>query len=300
MTGTEGTRADLPDYGGPDELVTVEVGEDGVAIVTLNRPERRNGWNPDMERRYFDVLGMLDGDPRVRAAVLTGAGTTFCPGVDSGRLDSIAGKPMDMSGRSSPATGWRLRKPLIAAINGACAGMGLVQALLCDVRFVARGARFTTAFARRGLAGEFGATWLLPRLVGTGNATELLLSGRVFDADEAHAMGMVNRVLERDELLPAARAWAADVAANCSPLSMALIGHQLRLDVQGDFDSALRRCYRAMGVAAASPDFREGIDSFLQKRSPSFPGLPTDLDPAAVVGAGLPEVDLVPAETLER
>ena len=299
MTGTEGTGADLPDYGGPDELVTVEVGEDSVAVVTLNRPERRNGWNPDMERRYFDVLGMLDGDPRVRAVVLTGAGTTFCPGVDSGRLDSIAGKPMDMSGRSSPATGWRLRKPLIAAINGACAGMGLVQALLCDVRFVARGARFTTAFARRGLAGEFGATWLLPRLVGTGNATELLLSGRVFDADEAHALGMVNRVLERDELLPAARAWAADVAAHCSPRSMALIGHQLRLDVQGDFDSALRRCYRAMDVAAASPDFREGIDSFLQKRSPSFPDLPADLDPAAVVGAVLPEVDLVPAETLE-
>jgi enoyl-CoA hydratase/carnithine racemase len=300
MTGDEAAGADLPDYGGPDELVTVEVGEDRVAVVTLNRPERRNGWNPDMERRYFDVLGMVDGDPRVRAVVLTGAGTTFCPGVDSGRLGSIAGKTMDMSGRRSPATGWKLRKPLIAAINGGCAGMGLVQALLCDVRFAARGAKFTTAFARRGLAGEFGATWLLPRIVGTGNAAELLLSGRVFDADEAHALGMVNRVLERDELLPAARAWAADVAANCSPLSLALIGHQLRLDAQGDFDSALRRCYLAMDLAAVQPDFREGIDSFLEKRSAQFPDLPADLDPAAVVRAGLPEVDLVPTETLDR
>jgi enoyl-CoA hydratase/carnithine racemase len=288
-----------PDYGGADESVVVDIDDDGVAVLTLNRPERRNGWNPEMEQRYFSVLEMADRDPEVRVAVLTGAGSTFCPGVDTGRLDSLAGKGMDVSGRRSPVRAWAFRKPMIAAINGACAGMGLVQALLCDVRFVARGARFTTAFARRGLAGEFGATWLLPRLVGTGNATELLLSGRVFDADEAHALGMVNRVLERDELLPAARAWAADVAANCSPLSMALIGHQLRLDVQGDFDSALRRCYRAMDVAAVSPDFREGMDSFLQKRNPSFPDLPADLDPAAVVGAGLPEVDLVPAETLE-
>lgn len=299
MTGTQAQGPALPDYGGPDELVTVEIGEDHVALVTLNRPDSRNGWNPDMERRYFTVLEMLDGDPRVRAIVLTGAGTTFCPGVDSGRLGTIAGKPMDVSDRLSPARGWLLRKPIAAAINGACAGMGLVQALLCDVRFAARGARFTTAFARRGLAGEFGSTWLLPRIVGAGNAADLLLSGRVFDADEAHELGMVNRVVERDDVVTTARAWAADVAANCSPLSLALITHQLRMDAQGDFDSALRRCYRAMDMAAVQPDFREGIESFLEKRAPQFPDLRADVDPAAIVGAGLPEVDFLPREALE-
>ena len=148
-----------------DGPVLLDIGADGVAVVTLNAPERRNGWNPEMELRYFDILEQVDQHPRVRVVLLTGAGRTFCPGVDSGRLDGLAGKPLDTSGRRSPVRSWALRKPLIAAINGACAGMGLVQALLCDVRFAARGAKFTTAFARRGLVGEYGITWLLPRLV---------------------------------------------------------------------------------------------------------------------------------------
>jgi enoyl-CoA hydratase/carnithine racemase len=178
--------------------------------------------------------------------------------------------------------------------------MGLVQALLCDVRFAARGARFTTAFARRGLAGEFGVTWLLPRLVGPERAADLLLSGRVFEADEAAALGMVSRVLEPAELLPAARAYAADMAANCSPLSLALIRHQLHVDEQGDLDGSVRRAYRAMDLTASGPDFREGLDSFLQKRPPSFPPLADDVDPAAVTGGRLPEIDLVPSEALGR
>lgn len=300
MSGPQTEDPTLPEYGGPDELVTVEIGEDGVTLVTLNRPERRNGWNPEMEARYFSVLELLDRDPRARVLVVTGAGTTFCPGVDTGRLDSLAGKGMDVSGRRSPARAWAVRKPMVAAINGACAGMGLVQALLCDVRFAARGAKFTTAFARRGLAGEYGMTWLLPRLVGTGNAADLLLSGRVFDADEARSLGMVNQVLEPGELVPAARAYAADIAANCSPTSLALIRHQLRLDEQGGFDDALRRAYRAMDVAASGPDFREGVDSFLQRRRPDFPALADDFSPATTVGADLPEIDLVPTEALER
>jgi enoyl-CoA hydratase/carnithine racemase len=288
-----------PDYGGPGESVVVDIDDDGVAVLTLNRPDRRNGWNPEMEERYFSVLEIADRDPRVRVVVLTGAGSTFCPGVDTGRLDSLAGKGMDVTGRRSPVRAWAFRKPMVAAINGACAGMGLVQALLCDVRFVARGARFTTAFARRGLAGEYGITWLLPRLVGTERAADLLLSGRVFDADEAQALGVVSRVVDPADLLPAARAYAADIARNCSPTSLALIRHQLRLDDQGTFDESLRRAYRAMDHAAAGPDFREGVDSFLQKRAPNFPAL-DDLDPADVVGAGLPEVDLVPTEALDR
>jgi len=278
--------------------VRYEVGDDGVAVITLNRPERRNGWNPEMEHRYFEVLEEADRDPRVRAAVLTGAGKAFCPGVDSARLDELAGQGLDVSGRRSPARAWALRKPLIAAINGACAGMGLVQALLCDVRFAARGARLTTAFARRGLAGEFGITWLLPRLVGLERASDLLLSGRVFDADEALSLGVVSRVTEPGALLPAARAYAADIAANCSPVSLALIRHQLHADLRHDFAGALGAAYRAMDVAASGPDFREGMDSFLEKRPPRFPALAADFDPAKATGDGLPEVGLRPEDQL--
>lgn len=279
--------------------VLVEVGSDGVAVVTLNRPHRRNGWNPEMERQYFEALEKIDQDPQVRVLIVTGAGSTFCPGVDSGRLDQLAGKPLDMSERRSPVVPWAIRKPMIAAINGACAGMGLMQALLCDVRFAARGARFTTAFSRRGLVAEFGSSWLLPRIVGAGVAADLLLSGRVFDADEAERLGVVNKVVAADELMPTARAYAGDVAANCSPSSLALIRHQLHVDQQDDLRSALARTFRAMGYAAVQPDFREGIDSYLQKRAPAFPALCDGLLPVEILDAPIPEVDLRPSAHLD-
>jgi enoyl-CoA hydratase/carnithine racemase len=283
-----------------DASVLLEVDSDGIAVITLSRPERRNGWSPEMEARYFEVLEIADRDPAVRVAILTGAGSTFCPGVDAGRLDAIAGQPFDVTGRRSPALAWAFRKPLVAAINGACAGMGLVQALLCDVRFAASGARFSTAFTRRGLVGEYGITWLLPRLVGIGNATDLLLSGRVFDADEAYRMGVVNRVEAPGQLLEATLEYAREMARNCSPRSLAFIRHQLHTDPEGTFDATLRSAYQAMDAAAVSPDFREGIDSFLQKRAPRFPALPDDCDPASVTGRSVPETQLSPAEVLGR
>jgi enoyl-CoA hydratase/carnithine racemase len=279
-----------------DDTVLLDVDADGVATFTLNRPEHRNGWTPQLEQRYFHLLDEADRDPRVRVGVLTGAGKTFCPGVDSGRLDAVAGRPMDQTGRRSPATPWGFRKPLVAAINGACAGIGLVQALMCDVRFAARGAKFTTAFARRGLAAEFGAAWLLPRLVGTGVAADLLLSGRVVDADEAQSLGLVNRVVEPGDLLAVTRQYASDMARNCSPTSMALIRHQLHADVQMDFLSALEGTYRAMGYAATWPDFREGIDSFLEKRAPDFAPLADDFDPRAITGWPAAEPDFRPGD----
>jgi enoyl-CoA hydratase/carnithine racemase len=201
---------------------------------------------------------------------------------------------MNQAGRRTPARAWAFRKPLIAAINGGCAGMGLVQAMYCDVRFAARGAKLTTAFARRGLAGEFGATWLLPRLVGVENAMDLLLSGRVVDADEAHRLGLVSRVVEPAGLMAEARGYAADLAANCSPLSLALIRSQVQDDLQTDFGSSLARTYRAMGYAATAPDFREGVDSYLQKRAPAFPPLAADLDPRAVTGGAAGELRFDP------
>jgi enoyl-CoA hydratase/carnithine racemase len=191
---------------------------------------------------------------------------------------------MDLDGRISPAETLAFRKPLVAAINGGCAGMGLVQALLCDVRFAARGARFSTSFARRGLAGEYGATWLLPRLIGTERALDLLLSGRTFDADEALALGVVSRVVERADVVDAAVEYARDLALHCSPTSMAIIKHQVLGDLDVPYGEGMRRAYAAMAALSVGPDFREGIDSFLHKRPPHFPPLDATFDPAAITG----------------
>jgi enoyl-CoA hydratase/carnithine racemase len=277
-----------------EQSVLLDVGDDGVAVLTLHRPESRNAWNPGMERRFYELLDAADADPLVRVVILTGSGRSFCPGVDTGRLDRIAGTPMDLRGRRSPAHTFSFRKPLVAAINGGCAGIGLVQALMCDVRFAARGAKFTTAFARRGLAGEYGATWLLPRLIGTERALDLLLSGRVFDADEALALGVVSRVIESGALLDAAREYARDIAANCSPASLAMIKHQVLTDVDADYGTAMLRAYRAMAAFAVAPDFREGIASYLEKRPPQFPPLVEDARPAEITGASLAGLDIDP------
>ena len=281
---------------GEDGLSTVllEVGADGVATLTLNRPERHNAWNPVMERRFYELLGQADHDENIRAVVLTGAGRSFCPGMDSQRLDNIAGAPMDLAGRTSPAFTYAFRKPLIAAINGACAGLGLVQALMCDVRFAASSAKFATAFSRRGLPGEYGLTWLLPRMIGLGHAMDLLISGRAVDADEARALGLIGRVTEPGGVVAAATAYARDVAANCSPASMAMIKHQVLTDLDATYEQAMRQAYRAMGALATGPDFREGIDSYLRKRAPQFPPLPDGLSPAKVTGTAMPALSIDP------
>lgn len=271
-----------PSMSDDEETVLLAV-HDSVAVITLNRPERRNAWTPELEQRFYERLRTAQQDPAVRAAVLTGAGGSFCPGVDTERLDRIAGRPLDLRGRISPATTLAFRKPLIAAINGACAGLGLVQALMCDVRLAARGARFATSFARRGLAGEYGITWLLPRLIGPERALDLLLSGRTFDADEALALGVVSRVVDTD-VVAAALAYARDLATHCSPTSMALIKHQVNTDLDTPYGEAMQRSYAAMAAMATGPDFREGVDSFLQKRTPDFAALDPTFEPAAVTG----------------
>jgi enoyl-CoA hydratase/carnithine racemase len=279
-----------------DESSTVllDVADDGVATLTLNRPHRNNAWNPVLERRFYQLLGEADHDDHVRAVVLTGAGRSFCPGVDSQRLDGLAGSALDLTGRISPAFTYAFRKPLIAAVNGACAGLGLVQALMCDVRFAARGAKFATSFSRRGLAGEYGMTWLLPRMIGTERALDLLISGRTIDADEALAIGLVSRITEPGEVLAAATAYARDLAANCSPTSMAIIKHQVLTAIDASYEEGMRGAYRAMAALATGPDFREGMDSFLQKRPPKFPPLRAGLRPAEVTGTRMPVLDIDP------
>jgi enoyl-CoA hydratase/carnithine racemase len=164
-------------------------------------------------------------------------------------------------------------KPIIAAINGACAGIGLVQALMCDLRFAAEGAKLTTAFARRGLVAEHGISWILPRLVGPARAMDLLLSGRVVLAEEAQGMGLVNRVLAPEKLLEATLEYARELVASCSPASMATMKRQVYADLDTDLPQALAAADRLMLESFTAPDFVEGVTSFLERRDPRFASL---------------------------
>jgi enoyl-CoA hydratase/carnithine racemase len=259
-----------------DELVLRAV-DAGVCTLTLHNPERRNAWSVAMEERYFALLDQADADPDVRAIVVTGAGTTFCPGLDTQRLSAAAGEGRLALGVRRPQTyPLRIRKPMIAAINGACAGIGLMQACNCDVRFAARGAKFTTAYARRGLPAEYGSSWLLPRLIGVENALDLLLSGRVIEADEAKALGLISRVCDPASVLTDAQEYARDLAEHCSPRSMAAIRRQVYGDLSRDFSASMVHTLALMQDFAGNPDFAEGVASFVEKRPPKFEGL----DPA--------------------
>jgi enoyl-CoA hydratase/carnithine racemase len=254
------------------DAVLAETDVDGVRTLTFNRPERRNGWSVDLEDAYYAALTAAAADPAVRAVVVTGAGTTFCPGADMTRLGDLAAEGASLPHRpvDVPRT---FPKPLIGAINGACAGVGLVQALFCHVRFAADTARFSTAFARRGLVAEYGIAWSLPRLVGLENALDLLLSARTFDAAEAQVLGLVSRVVPGAEVLGAAQAYARDIARNCAPSAVAVIAAQVLDGVDGTFADALDRAYIETDKRIGSADLREGIASWLEKRPPRFPPL---------------------------
>ncbi|WP_101949035.1 enoyl-CoA hydratase [Mycobacterium sp. 3519A] len=265
----------------PDPVL-YEVRDAGVAVLTLNRPERTNGWGGGLAAMFYERLDDAEADPAVRAIVVTGSGRAFCAGADMGSLNSIGTATVESAGETdvSKLVGSRhphhlmtMRKPVVAAINGACAGMGMTIALACDVRFAAQGAKFTTSFARRGLIAEYGISWILPRVIGRGAALDLLLSGRVFLADEAAQLGVVNEVVLPDELVPRAIAYAEDIAANCAPSSLAVIKQQVYADTMRDVFEASDRAEKLMHSSMLRPDFIEGITSFFEKRQPNFPPL---------------------------
>jgi enoyl-CoA hydratase/carnithine racemase len=258
------------------EVVQMQI-EDGVALLTLNRPDRLNAWTGEMEHTYFALLEQCARDEHVRAIVVTGAGRGFCAGADMQQLQALGDGELDTDTttreRRPQTFPLSIPKPIIAAINGACAGIGLVQALMCDVRFAAEGAKLTTAFARRGLIAEHGISWMLPRLVGPAHALDLLLSGRVMLAEEAHALGLVNRVLAPDALLDAALAYARELAVNCSPASMATIKRQVYAALDQTLPDALADADRLMFASFTAPDFVEGVASFIERRDPRFAAL---------------------------
>jgi len=254
---------------------------DGVCTLTLDDRQRHNAWTPDMERQYFDLLDRAATDEDVRAIVVTGEGRTFCPGLDTGRLEQAAGPVgLRLKGRRSQHYALTIPKPMIAAINGGCAGIGLVQALVCDVRFAARGARLSTAYAKLGIPAEYGLSWILPRLVGAERALDLLLSARAIDAEEAERFGLLSRLCEREEVLDAAVAYARTLAATCSPRSMAAIRRQVWGDLSRGYTEANEVWFAAMRQFndRSNPDFAEGVASFVEKRPPRFAPLPADFE----------------------
>lgn len=256
------------------EVVLHEVA-DGVAKLTLNRPDRLNAWTPELGSRYFGLLESSAKDPAVRVIIVTGAGKGFCAGADMQTLQDISGGQRS-AGPSKPQTyPLTIAKPIIAAINGPCAGLGLVHALMCDLRFAAAGAKFTTAFVRRGLVAEHGLSWMLPRAVGPAHALDLLLSGRVFLAEEALTMGLVNRVVAPEALLDTVMEYARELALQCSPASMAAMKHQVYRHYETDLATALRESNELMRASFKRPDFREGVASFVERRPPKFPPLPS-------------------------
>ncbi len=277
MSTTENRVADPAQ----DEAVTYDVTPTGVAVMTLNRPDRLNTWGGDIATSFYAGLDRAEQDPAVRVIVLTGRGKAFCAGAQLGSMGNVAqsiettdeGKLASLIGDRQPHHLTTLSKPVVAAINGSCVGIGLTQALMCDVRFAAAGAKFAASFARRGLIAEYGVSWILPRLTGWGVALDLLLSGRTFLADEAAELGLVKAVVPPEQLMAHAMAYAEDIAQNCSPASMAIIKRQAYGDAMREVADSSSRSEILLQQSLKRPDVIEGITSFLEKRAPSFPGL---------------------------
>ena len=259
--------------------------EHRIATITLNRPERLNAWTAIMEREVRAAMEAAAADEGVRVIVLTGAGRGFCAGADMNLLQTIDAdamrddswmRPFDMNRRPDYQTRYAfypaIPKPVVAMLNGPTAGIGLVHALYCDIRFAADTAVFTTSFARRGLIAEHGLSWMLPRIVGHANALDLLLSARKFLAPEAQAMGLVNKVFAADTAGEETYAYARDLADNVSPRSMAVIKRQ---QYEAPFQTLAENTISANAEMLRSfdtEDFREGVAHFVEKRPPKFTG----------------------------
>jgi enoyl-CoA hydratase/carnithine racemase len=264
---------------------------DRVATITMSRPERLNAWTPTMGRELYDAFHRAGADDEVRVIVVTGDGRGYCAGADMQRLKGIqegtgggdAPAPADEArtrgadaAHPALATAYAypcsVPKPVVAAINGPVAGLGFTHMLYYDLRIASDRARFTTAFARRGLIAEHGSSWMLPRLVGMAHACDLLFSGRVVDAAEALAMGLVNRVVPHDELLARVYETAAEMATLCSPRSIRVMKRMLYTHQFTDLAAATTEADAEMLASFPSADFREGVASFLEKRPPRFTG----------------------------
>ncbi len=267
--------------------------EEPVATIRFHRPDRLNAFTNRMGDELKHAIAEAEADERVVGIVLTGSGRGFCSGADlkglqgigageegamGGGAEGLDAQPGDpaMKGFHGPyAYMMAVRKPIIAAINGPAAGLGFAIPLFADMRFASDRAVFTTAFSRRGLIAEWGIGWTLPRLVGPAHALDLLLSARKIDATEACRIGLVNRTLPHDELLPFVTSYVRDLAENVSPTSMAVMKRQVWQRLEAELDPSLRESIELMAESFDRPDFKEGVQSFLERRPPRFPRVKT-------------------------
>jgi enoyl-CoA hydratase/carnithine racemase len=260
--------------------------DDPIATISFNRPDRLNAMTNRMTDELKHAVAQAEADERVVAIVLTGEGRGFCAGADLQGLKAIGegksyGEGADLEAHPGDASMganfagpyaylFSVRKPVIAAINGPCAGLGFAVMCFADLRFASDRSIFSTAFSRRGLVAEWGIGWTLPRLVGPSAALDLLFSARRVDAAEAARIGLVNRTLPHDELLPFVRSYVQDLAANVSPTSMAVMKRQVWERLEAELGVSLDESIRLMTESFRRPDFPEGVNSYLEKRPPKF------------------------------
>ena len=262
---------------------------DHVATITLNRPDRLNAFTDTMMRELIDAFDRTDADDDVRAVIVTGAGRGFCAGADLGGggatfakggsdVQTDVGVPRDGGGLVSLRI-YDSKKPVIGAINGAAVGVGVTMTLPMDIRLASENAKFGFVFARRGIVPEACSSWFLPRLVGISQAAEWCYSGRVFPADEALAGRLVRSIHAADDLLPAARAIAADIVDNSAPVSVSLTRQMLWRMLGADHPMVAHRAdSRGIAMRGPSDDAREGVESFLEKRPAEYTdGVAADL-----------------------
>ena len=246
---------------------------DGVATITLNRPEVLNAFSSQMGNEIQDAYRHCDANDDVRAVVVTGAGRAFCSGADFSGGSAVFGAPSDRSTfNSNPYkyAAWRVRKPVIAAINGAAVGMGLTMTLHCDLRIVAHDAKLGIVQNRRGVMPDLDSHWALPRIVGFARAAEILLTGKMFSGDDAERWGLANEAVDAPQVLPRALEIARDTAINVAPVSVAVSKHLLWANPPPDRvainDLETKLHLHLMGRA----DAHEGVMAFLERRPPQW------------------------------
>lgn len=253
------------------ETVTTSVDPDGIAVLTLNRPEALNAMNVPMIRDFSAALWDLDGREDVRVIVLTGAGQAFCAGADMAQ-DMFGKEAMDdVAALPRPAPLWELSTPLIAAVNGSAVGLGISLAMLCDIRLVADEAKMAFLFGRRGMVPDGGSSWLLQRQIGLSRAMELMLTGRFFRGPEAVEMGFAIQSVPAADILSAAIELAGEIARNVAPMSAAVIKHlNYRAAAEPDRAAASELEGEVIRWAGRSVDAKEGVLAFFERRPPEW------------------------------
>ena len=258
------------------------------AVIWLNRPDNLNTWTYQMEQELKHAIGQAEDDPNIVGIVITGEGKAFCAGADMAELQSLSDgsggqRKADPALKAQPGDPVSLkqyhtdfaylasvRKPIIAAVNGAVAGMALPFILFCDLRFFGKSGFVISSFAKMGLVAEYGTSWILPRIVGIDKALDIMWSNRKIYGDEAHALGLATRVYEDEDLLSSAVDYIETLAQHCAPDSLRQIKGQLYRDLQRSAEEAIKDANDLMLTSFGGDDLKEGIGAFMEKRPPQF------------------------------